>query len=245
VRIYGHRGAQGEAPESTIPGFRHAIALGLDAVEFDVQLTADNHLVVIHDATLDRTTNGTGPVANLTLAELQALDARAQFPDWPEPCTIPTLADVFDVVGQLPALLVEIKRDTPDRLDVVVPAVIDLVRQRNLTGQVTLSSFDPYALELAAQIAPEIPRIINGAWREPGTRERAIAAGVTGTDFDYKQVGREHLDWARSNNLWIIAWPCHTEEAFHALQAFDIDDVGSDCPSRILPLVNSPSQSRA
>jgi glycerophosphoryl diester phosphodiesterase len=239
VRIYGHRGAQGEAPESTLPGFRHAINLGLDAVEFDVQLTADNQLVVFHDATLDRTTNGTGPVANLTLAELQALDARAQFPDWPEPCTVPTLAEVFDVVGQLPALLVEIKRDAPERLEIVVPAVIDLIRQRKLMGQVTISSFDPYALEVAAQHAPEIPRTINGAWREPGTRERAIAAGITGTDFDYKIVGQEHIDWARGHNLWIIAWPCHTEEDFHALQAFDVDALGSDYPSRILSLIRS------
>ncbi len=239
MRIYGHRGAQGEAPESTLPGFRHAISLGLHAVEFDVQLTADHHLVVFHDSTLDRTTNGSGPVADFTLAELQALDARAQFPDWPEPCVIPTLAEVFDVVGHLPALLVEIKRDTPDRLEIVVPAVIELIHQRGLASQVTISSFDPHALELVGNMAPEIRRTINGAWLEPGTHERAIAAGVTGTDFDYKRVGQEHIDWARSHNLWIIAWPCHTEEDFHALQAFDIDDVGSDHPSRIIPLLQA------
>ena len=63
--------------------------------------------------------------------------------------------------------------------------------------------------------------------------------GVTGTDFDYKRVGQQHIDWARSHNLWIIAWPCHTEEDFQALQAFDVDDVGSDYPSRIIPLLNS------
>lgn len=146
---------------------------------------------------------------------------------------------MLDVVGHLPALLLEIKRDTPDRLDIVVPAVIDLIHQRDLLSQVTISSFDPYALELVARIAPEIPRTINGAWREPGTRERAVAAGVTGTDFDYKQVGQEHIDSARSHNLWIIAWPCHTEEDFRALQAFDIDDVGSDYPSRVIPLLNA------
>ncbi len=145
------------------------------------------------------------------------------------------------MVGQLPALLVEVKRDTPERLDVVVPAVVDLVQQRNIASQVTISSFDPYALELVAQIAPEIPRTINGAWRDPGARERAIAAGVTGADFDYTQVGQEHIDWARANNLWIIAWPCHTVEDFQALQAFDIDDVGSDFPSRIIPLLNAPT----
>ena len=124
IDLYGHRGAQNEAPESTLSGFRHAIAIGLTAVEFDVQRTADRQLVVIHDATLDRTTNGHGPVADLTLADLQRLDARAQFPDWPEPVTVPTLAEVLHVVSGMEHLLVEIKPDAPEELDWVIPAVI-------------------------------------------------------------------------------------------------------------------------
>jgi glycerophosphoryl diester phosphodiesterase len=64
---------------------------------------------------VDRTTNGTGAVADLTLAEIQALDARAIFPDWAEPCRVPTFAEVLDVVGVLPGLLVEIKHDEPGR----------------------------------------------------------------------------------------------------------------------------------
>lgn len=69
--LIGHRGARFEAPENILSGFRYAIALGLTAVEFDVRMTFDDHLVVIHDATVDRTTNGTGEVASLTLAEIQ------------------------------------------------------------------------------------------------------------------------------------------------------------------------------
>ena len=126
--IYGHRGAQGEAPEGTIPGFRHALALGLDAVEFDVQLTADHQLVVIHDATVDRTTDGHGPVSSFSLEHLQQLDARAQFPDWPEPCRVPTLAETLEVGGGMSHLLVEIKRD-----DVVFARVYD-IRGSSISG---------------------------------------------------------------------------------------------------------------
>lgn len=236
--LYGHRGAAFEAPESTIPGFRHAIAIGLQAVEFDVQLTADGHVVVIHDDTVDRTTSGTGSVASHTLAALQALDARAQFPEWPEPCRVPALADVFDVVGGMQALLVEIKRDTAERLEQVVPAVCAMVRERDLGGRVMLSSFSPYALEVARDVAPEIPRVINGAWREPGTRERAVAAGCLGTDFDVRYVGREHIDWARSNGMRVIGWPCNSAGDLSRLRDAGVDDVGSDLPSIILPLLS-------
>src|SRR5687768_9710541 len=84
--LLGHRGARFEAPENTLPGFRYAIDLGLEAVEFDLRLTRDGEVVVIHDETVDRTTNGTGAVADLTLGEVQRLDARSIFPDWPESC---------------------------------------------------------------------------------------------------------------------------------------------------------------
>ena len=232
--VYGHRGAAFEAPESTIPGFRHAVAIGLQAVEFDVQMTADGHLVVIHDATVDRTTNGAGPVAVHTLADIQALDARAQFPDWPEPCHVPTLGEVFDVVGGIRALLVEIKRDTDERLDLVVPAVCRMIRERGLAGRVTISSFAPYALDVVRDAAPEIPRVINGAWREPGTRERAVAAGCSGTDFDYHHVGQEHVDWARAHGMWVIGWPCNTAGDLAIQLGFGVDAIGSDCPGAIL-----------
>lgn len=237
MRLFGHRGAMHEAPDSTLPGFRHAIALGLDAVEFDVQMSADGELVVIHDTTVDRTTNGTGRVADFTLAELRALDARAQFPNWPEPCTIPTLAEVLDVVGGVTELLVEIKRDTPERLEVVIPATIAQLRERNLIDRVRLSSFDPVALDIARRTAPDLRLVINGVWREPGLYERVIEIGITGTDFDHNQVGQPHIDWARSHGLWIIGWPGNTEADFRIHQAHGLDAIGSDAPSTILPLL--------
>lgn len=239
MRLFGHRGAMHEAPDSTLPGFRHAVALGLEAVEFDVQGTADGELVVIHDATLNRTTNGTGRVADFTLAELRALDARAQFHDWPEPCTIPTLGEVLAVVGDMTELLVEIKRDTANRLELVVPATIALLRERNLVERVRLSSFDPVALDIARREAPDLRLVINGAWRKPGLYERMIELGVTGTDFDHNQVGQPHIDWARGHGLWVIGWPGNTEADLRIHQAYGVDAIGSDAPSAILPLLDA------
>src|SRR4051812_14929099 len=77
--IMGHRGAMGHAPENTMASFRKAVELGVEAIELDVHLTSDGKLVVIHDETLDRTTDGQGPVVAKTLAELKALDAGSWF----------------------------------------------------------------------------------------------------------------------------------------------------------------------
>jgi len=238
TQLFGHRGAQHEVPESTLSGFRHAIAIGLTAVEFDVQRTADRQLVVIHDATLDRTTNGHGPVADLTLADLQRLDARAQFADWPEPVTIPTLSEVLHVVSGMEHLLVEIKPDAPEELDWVIPAVLQAIHVHQLAPKAMISSFDPYALAVTARTDPEIRRVINGAWRTPETPERALAAGVWGTDFDFRQVVHEHIDWARQHNLWIIGWPGNSAADLDRQLEFGVDAMGSDHPTLIKGLLD-------
>ena len=237
IEVFGHRGAQNEAPESTLSGFRHAIAEGITAVEFDVQRTADRQLVVFHDATLNRTTNGHGLVADHTLADLQDLDARARFPDWPEPCPVPTLDDVLAVVSDMSSLLVEIKSDSPNQLDWVVPAVIESIHHHGLASKVMISSFDPYALMVAGQTAPDIRRVINGAWRNPTTPDLALAAGVWGTDFDLHLVGQEHIDWAHRHGLWVIGWPANSAAELNGLLDFGIDAVGTDYPTRIRNLL--------
>ena len=103
--LIGHRGAAGLAPENTMPSFRDAVERwDVDMIELDVRASADGHCVVIHDATVDRTTDGTGPVAAKTLAELRELDAGARFraPDGSAPfagrgTTIPTIDEVADL----------------------------------------------------------------------------------------------------------------------------------------------------
>jgi glycerophosphoryl diester phosphodiesterase len=114
--VIAHRGSSAEAPENTLPAFEAAVARGADAIELDVRLTADGAPVVIHDATLDRTTDRTGPVAALTLAELRAVDAGCHFtPDRGRThpfrggdARVPTLGEVLWAFPKL-SILVEIK----------------------------------------------------------------------------------------------------------------------------------------
>ncbi len=103
AKIMGHRGAPADEPENTLRSFARALAVGVAAVELDVQLTKDGRLAVIHDETLDRTTNGRGRVKDFTLAELKRLDAGRGEP-------VPSLEEVFDLVQGKAHLVVELKQ---------------------------------------------------------------------------------------------------------------------------------------
>lgn len=229
----GHRGARFEAPENTLPGFRYAIGLGIQALEFDVHLTADEQLAIIHDDTVDRTTNGAGKVAELTLAELQSLDARSIFPDWPEPCFIPTLGEVLDTVEMVPDLFVEIKKDLPERLAIVIPAVISTVEQRGLTNQVTLTSFSPVALEIIQRLRPSSRRGYIGDWNDPSFVERGIELGCTQFDAYMPAADPDVVARGRALGWRFGVWPCNSNEALDTALAFQPDLICTDEPTAI------------
>jgi len=229
----GHRGARYEAPENTVSGFRYAVALGLPSVEFDVRLTADGAPVIIHDETVDRTTNGTGRVADMTLAQIKALDARSTFPDWPEPCSVPTLAEVLDVVRDMPTIEIEIKKDEPERLARLVPMVVAEIRERGLQTQVRITSFDPYALELARQHAPDIRRCFIGNWDTPGSLETAIRLDCARAGVHHPKADPGVVAAARSQGLEIVCWPTNSPEDLESALTFAPDVLCTDNPTLI------------
>ena len=154
TRVIAHRGFSGVAPENTIAAVRAAVKIGADMVEIDVTLSADDHVVVIHDETLDRTTSGTGEIFLLTLAELQKLDAGSWFdPDFAgEP--IPTLEQVLDETTGRILLNIEIKSEAVHRG--IVAKVTSAIRKHGMIDQVVVSSFSPKALREMHSEAPEI-----------------------------------------------------------------------------------------
>jgi len=145
--VIGHRGNRAHAPENTLESMRQAVALGVDAVEFDLRVTRDGTLVVIHDETLDRTTNGSGPVALRTVTELKGLDAGAGFtPD--EGRTFPwrgrgVRVPTFDeIIESLP-------RELPCIIELKTPAATELVRvavrRHDIAHRIIVAAFDPAA----------------------------------------------------------------------------------------------------
>ncbi len=152
--VIAHRGFSGRAPENTVAAIREAIAIGADMAEIDVTLTADNRGVVIHDETLQRTTNGSGNVADHSFDEIRSLDAGSWFAPQFAGEKVPTLGEVLDTVKGQILLNVEIKSEAVDHG--ISEKVAAAIKERGMTGQVIVSSFSPMALEQLHAVAPEI-----------------------------------------------------------------------------------------
>ena len=133
VAVCAHRGASGTHPENTLAAFRHAVALGCEMVEFDVWQTADGACVILHDATVDRTTDGAGPVAGLTLDELKRLDAGVKTGPGFVGEPIPSLDELLDILPASVELNIHIK-DDPDSGAAVVERVCHEIRTRDRYG---------------------------------------------------------------------------------------------------------------
>ena len=144
VLIIGHRGARSLWPENSLEGFERTRDLGVDAVEFDVHLARDGELVVIHDPSLERTTKGTGPVADRMARELAAMG-------------VPGLEAVLDVYAGTPIELhIEIKTDALGRpYEGLEKRLLDVIGRRRLEQQAIVTSFVPEILETVRRLAPQ------------------------------------------------------------------------------------------
>ena len=157
--IVAHRGASAHLPENTMPAYARAVEMGADAIELDVHLTADGQLAVIHDDTVDRTSDGSGAVAGMTMEQLRALDAgyrftdgEGAFPHRGKGLTIPTLAEVLDWLPDGTGLVVEIKAAAA--ADAVVETLRDTAVRR--AGAASVISFDEAAIDRAHELDPQL-----------------------------------------------------------------------------------------
>jgi glycerophosphoryl diester phosphodiesterase len=152
--VIAHRGSSAHAPENTLAAFELAAAQGADAVELDVTLTHDRQMVVIHDDTLERTTDGRGRVTDLSYAEIRRVDAGAQFGDRYAGQRVPLLSEVFETVGHRVLINVEIKGSSL-RSAGVEGLVLNLIRQHDLCERVLISSFNPLILMKVKRLEPD------------------------------------------------------------------------------------------
>jgi glycerophosphoryl diester phosphodiesterase len=151
-----HRGYSAVAPENTLPALTAAVLAGASHVEFDVRTTADGVPVVIHDRTVDRTTNGSGHVWDLSLLEVLSLDAGSWFSPAYAGVRVPTLAETLDLLAAPgPDLLLEIK--PPATLD-QIKTIVELVAERDLLARTIVQSFDGEVVRRVREVAPDVRR---------------------------------------------------------------------------------------
>ncbi len=154
--IFAHRGASAHAPENTLAAFELAIRQNADAIELDATLCADGHVVVFHDDTVDRTTDGTGSIKQLSLDALKELDAGCSFDEAFCGERIPTLSEVFEAFGQKTIINIELKNYS-SLTDALPDRVAELVKKHDLNQRVIFSSFNPIALRRTKKLLPEVP----------------------------------------------------------------------------------------
>ncbi len=224
--IIAHRGASAHAPENTLAAFELAMQQGADAIELDAKLSADGHVVVIHDARVDRTTDGHGRVKDLPLAALRELDAG-------EGQRIPTLEEVFESVGQRLLINVELTNYTTPR-DALVERVTALISRHGLQKRVWLSSFYAFNLKKAARLLPEVPRALL-AWRGPlGWWARSFGFAFSDyaalhphvSDVTPQQIQRVHRLRRR-----IHVWTVNDPNDMRRLHRWGVDGIFTDDPA--------------
>ncbi len=221
--LTGHRGAAELEPENTRLSIQKAIDLGVDQVEIDVHLTRDQHLVVIHDATVDRTTDGQGAVADFTLEEVKRLDAGKGE-------RIPTLQEVIDLVRGKVVLQIELKG--PDTAEPVVRTV----EQNNIENEVLLTSFVHERLREARQLNPSLA--LGALWSNPPADacEQAIDMGAEAIHIQYQNIDAQLVQKAHAHGLMIRAWNPDTVEEIQRVIDLGVDAVGSNRPDLLIAL---------
>ena len=247
--IAAHRGGAALWPENSLTAFRGALALGVDALEFDVHLTADGEPVVIHDATLERTTTGQGRVATTTLAELGHVLLR-DLAGAPTADGVPTLAEALDLVApSAVAVLPEIKLDAERRPYAgIEPRVVAALRARGLIGRATVQSFDDATLRRVRALEPAARTMLLIG------RARMSAAGITAADavrwaldagasdlgVDHRVVDAALLAAARAAGLRVAAWTVNGEADLRRVGDLGVDLVMSDHPDLARRLLVKP-----
>ncbi|MEU1126950.1 glycerophosphodiester phosphodiesterase family protein [Streptomyces sp. NPDC005899] len=211
----GHRGVMGVAPENTLRSFLEAEQAGMDAIELDLHLSRDGALAVMHDAAVDRTTDGTGLIAGMTLAELRRLDAG-------QGERVPVFEEVLDAVGS--PLQAEIKDVAAAR------ALADVMLRRGLAGRVEVSSFHDEAIAEISGLVPGVRTVLIASRWGGDVVERARTAGAATLALNIRRLTLEVVEEARARGLRVIGWVVNTQDHLRLVRALGLDGATTDYP---------------
>jgi glycerophosphoryl diester phosphodiesterase len=211
--IIAHRGVKAFAPENTMSSFQMAVESKADGVEFDIKLTRDREIIIIHDLTVDRTTNGKGRVKDFSLAEIQKLDAGKFFSEKFIGEPIPLLSDVLKNLPSHFIINIEIT-NYGSLFDGLALKAVNLVKELDLEKQVIFSSFSPTNLLITKKNAPEIPvAILANAGLSGWISRSNLMSGISPqyvhpyfSDVNKNFVDRQH-DKGRKVNVWTVNDP--------------------------------------
>ena len=242
--IIGHRGAIGYAPENTLLSFEEAVRRGCDLIEMDVQLTADGEVVVMHDTSVDRTTEGTGFVRDFPLKRLQGLDAGTWYgPDYAGQY-VPSLSDVIKRFRDRKTarkhslgLIIELKtvRGSGGSL---ADGVVALLQRENFTERVCVISFDAVALqEVRAAHKALMTGLLFSEETETGRLGQAKEIGAQAIFPKKTWVTSRGVAAAHEAELAVVPWTANTKNEMKRMMACGVDAITTNFPDRLRSLV--------
>lgn len=244
IHRVAHRGGAHLAPENTFAAFVNALSLPVDAIELDVHLSRDGHVVVFHDNHVHKRTNGSGNLLDLDMSYLRRLDAAARHPGgWPEPQQIPTLSEVLDLAKGRAQVYIEIKTSRRGRTYQSYPSiaekVIELVKQAGMMNNVLVISFDWPILPVIKSLEPTIETgmlVSKKVWNPRATDglqllfEKAEEYQCEWINMDYKLFTTEMPHAVHNNGLKLGLWTVNVEEDMLRFAAAGVDSLTSDRP---------------
>ncbi|WDF60144.1 glycerophosphodiester phosphodiesterase family protein [Flavobacterium sp. KACC 22758] len=221
----GHRGAKAYEPENTLQAFQKALDLNSDGIELDVHLSSDGYIIVIHDETIDRTTNGKGLVSSFTLAELKSflIDGKYQ---------IPTLNEVFDLVDKKCLINIELKGiGTAPK---VVALIEENISEKNWNdSHFIISSFEWNMLEGTSNLNPNIP--IGVLTEENLDTALAFAEKIKAKAIhpDFNLLNKENVRQIQEKGFLVLPWTVNSEKDIQKVKSYNVNGIISDNPDKI------------
>ncbi len=257
LEVHAHRGGAGLAPENTLAAFRKALELGVDALEMDLHVTRDGVVVIIHDETLDRTTDGRGDVGDLSLEAVKRSDAGDKFAPAFRGERVPTLREVIDLVkangnGRVRLdLELKYRQDRPGRPEDFEERVLEILRETGFAERVNVISFHHPSLTKVKALEPKIRTGLLAGGRmappDPVTLVRQFRADYYSPNF--RHVTSEAVAALHQAGIPIVPWTINEEAEMRRLMALGIgglagDGIATDFPDRLMNLLNARQRSK-
>lgn len=238
TKVFAHRGASLRAPENTMPAFELAAELGADGIELDVQLTADGHVVCIHDETLDRTTTGSGPVGKATLAEIQRLDASGGNRRF-DGVGIPLLGDVLALASTTGLLVnIELKNSIVPYLG-LESAVVDLIADAHMADRVLLSTFNHISgreLALSGQPSP-VGLLFTDVLADPWNYAASLGMQALHPNWEYIAAFPDTVEQCHNLSQAVNVWTVDDAATLRYLSHLRVDAIITNDPAHAMAVL--------
>jgi glycerophosphoryl diester phosphodiesterase len=232
--VVSHAACAGHAPENTLAGLRLALHMGAEAIEIDVHLSADGIPVLMHDDSVDRTTDGRGAVASLTVAELRELDAGARSPfETFRGEKVPTLAEALELTHGRALLIIEIK--PPD----IEEAVLEVVHRAGALDWAMIWSFHPGVVAEVRRREPRVPAGLLTLSLSDAIAQQALELNAQATSVFYQNLSEERVRLAHRKALAVHAWTTDQPPEMRRLAAAGVDGIVTNFPDRARSFLRS------